>query len=153
MFPTPALQPLGQGDMRDIGREGSEGGAGLVPPPREGEAEYSSGRWGGWQWLNHRLCRTPSGQRWAWDICSWGTTEARACGTSAASVAARCLWLPSFLIVFCPSTGQVRCSWPAWLPRTPGSQGDVMPPFCPLLIVLSLTSDPRRHRLAKCGVP
>lgn len=41
------------------------------------------------------------------------------------------LWRFLFLITPCPSTGQAGCSWPAWLPRTPGPQGDLMSHLCP----------------------
>lgn len=63
------------------------------------------------------------------------------------------VYFPSFLTAFCPSTGQARCSWSAWLPRTPGSQGAVISHFCPTSVPSSLISDPWKHRLAECGVP
>ena len=36
-------------------------------------------------------------------------------------------WPHLFLMALCLSTGQAGCSWSAWLPRTPGPQGDLMP--------------------------
>lgn len=41
------------------------------------------------------------------------------------------LFLLPLLIACFPSTGQAGCSWSAWLPWTPGSQGDVMLHSCP----------------------